>query len=203
MAFQMPAVYYNTLVNADGKQVEELVKEGNFLVCGEGFLTWYNLYQTREPISNFLLSEEMEPAWDQVTDKERFLAGESACLIADTSIYSWIQANLPGIYKMGFFERAGMMGSFQDYFSISSIASEEEKQAAVQVLVYLLADTAQDVCYVQNGDGIPLNKKIYAAYVEINREFENISDGFSKVEMAGENQAFLDLWMKEKSRQEQ
>ena len=203
MAFQMPAVYYNTLVNADGKQVTELVEEGNYLVCGEGFLTWYNLYQAGEPISNFVLIEETEPAWNQVTDKEQFLAGESACLIADTSIYSWVQANLPGIYKMEFFERAGMVGSFQDCFSISSTASEDEKKAAVQVLVYLLADTAQDVCYVQNGDSLPLNKKIYAAYVEINREFENLSDGFSKVEMAGENQAFLDLWMKEKSRQEQ
>lgn len=201
MSFQMPAVYYNTLVNTESKQVKELVEEGNFLVCREGFWTWYNLYQAGKPVSDFLLLAE--PAWERVTDKEQFLSGADACLIADTSIYSWVQANLPGIYEMGFFETEGMVGCFQDCFSISNTASEEEKQAAVQVLVYLLAETAQDVRYVQNGDSLPLNKKIYDAYVEINKEFENLSNGFSRVEMAGENQVFLDMWMKEKNEQEQ
>lgn len=202
MAFSMPAVYYNTLVKTENKQVENLVEEGNYLVCGEGFLTWYNLYWAEKPVSDFLLNEEAKTAWEEVADKEQFLSGQKACLIADTSIYSWVQENLPGIYEVGFFGTDGMVGSFQDCFSISSTASEEEKEAAVQVLVYLLADTAQDVRYVQNGHSMPLNKKIYAAYVEINKEFENLSDAFSKVEMPGENQAFLDMWMKEQEEQE-
>lgn len=202
MAFQMPAVYYNTLLNHDGSQAGELVQEGNFLVSREGFFTWYNLYQAREPVPDFRMPDEAKEAWGQVTDKERFLTGEKACLIADTSLYGWIQANLPGIYEVGFFETDGMVGCFQDCFSISSAASEDEKRAAVQVMVYLLADQAQDVCYVQNGESLPLNRRIYEAYVEINREFEGLSDGFPKVEMPGENQAFLNGWLREMSERE-
>ncbi|MCM1056120.1 MAG: protein kinase [Firmicutes bacterium] len=203
LAFQMPAVYYNTLVNTENRQVNELVEMEDFLVCKEGFLTWYNLYQAQEPVSDLALLEELEPAGGPMSDKERFLSGENACLIADTSVYSWVQANLPGIYEIGFFDTKGMAGRLQDYFSISEAASAEEKAAAIQVLVYLLADSAQDVCYVQNEGGIPLNKKIYAAYVEINREFEKLSEGFSKVEMAGEDQALLDRWLENSVKQKQ
>ena len=189
LAFVMPVVYYNTLANTEEKEVGELVEEGNFLVCEEGFLTWYNLYSGEEPVPDFAASDAVLSRREQIADKEVFLLNESACLIADTSVYRWIQRNMPGIYKVGFLKEAGMVGTFQDYFSISNTASTAEKEAAVQVLVYLLADTAQDVRYVQNGDYLPLNKKIYAAYVEINREFTDLHTGFSKMTMVGEYQA--------------
>lgn len=203
MAFQMPVVYYDTLVNTEGRQVDELVAEGNFLVSREGFLTWYNLYRGEHPVSDYLSLDEAEPALLQVEDKERFLSGESACLIADTSVYSWVQANLPGIYNVGFFGKSGIVGRFQDCFSISAAASEEEKAAAVQVLVYLLADNAQDVFYVQNGNSLPLNKKIYAAYTEINREFEGLEKCFSEADMTGEAFAYVDKWLEERDKEEQ
>lgn len=187
LGFGMSVVYYNILAGGEEKEVGELVTEGNFLVCKEGFFTWYNLYSGEEPVLDFTASDGTLPGWEQVTDKEAFLQNESACLIADTSIYGWIQRNMPGIYKVGFWKETGMVGTFQDCFSISRTASEEEKEAAVQVLVYLLADTAQDVRYVQNGNYLPLNRKIYAAYVEINREFADLQTGFSKVAMVGEN----------------
>ena len=197
MAFRMPTVYYNTLVNVEGKQVEELVKDGNFLVCREGFLTWYSM-QEPEIISDFRLADKADLAWEQVEDKECFLEGHSACLIADTSVYGWVQANLPGIYGMGFFDTGGAVGSFRDCFSINAGASEDEKAAAIQILVYLLADSAQDICYVQNGDSLPLNKRIYAFYVEINREFDDLQKSFSKTKMLGEKLNDVKLWLKEK-----
>lgn len=200
LAFVMPVVYYNTLVNAEEKEVDALVEEGNFLVCEEGFFTWYNLYSGEEPVWDFAMSDMALSRWEQAADKEAFLLNESACLIADTSCYRWIQRNLPGIYKVGFFKEAGMVGTFQDYFSISNTASAAEKEAAVQVLVYLLADTAQDVRYVQNGDYLPLNKKVYAAYVEINREFTDLHKGFSEVSMVGENQILPDNRQEENNR---
>lgn len=203
MAFQMPVVYYDTLVNTEGRQVDELVAEGNFLVSREGFLTWYNLYRGEHPVSDYLSLDEAEPALLQVEDKERFLSGESACLIADTSVYNWVQANLPGIYNVGFFGKSGIVGRFQDCFSISAAASEEEKAAAVQVLVYLLADNAQDVFYVQNGNSLPLNKKIYAAYTEINREFEGLEKCFSEADMTGEALVYVDKWLEERDKEEQ
>lgn len=198
LTFLMPVIYYNTLVNPEDKQVGELVEEGDFLVCREGFLTWYSLYRTENPLMGFSLPEEAESAWELVEDKVQFLSGQKACLIADTSVYSWVQENMPGIYGVGFWEADGMIGCFCDCFSISMTASEEEKAAAIQVLVYLLADSAQDICYVQNGDSLPLNKRVYDSYVEINREFEDLQKSFSKVKMTGEEQGNVDAWMAER-----
>ena len=192
LAFRMPVVYYNMLANTEEKEVGELVEEGSFLVCEEGFFTWYNLYSGETPIQDFAAPYAALSKWEQVADKEAFLLNGSACLIADTSVYRWIQRNMPGIYQVGFFKETGTVGRFQDCFSIAGTASEAEKEAAVQVLVYLLADTAQDVRYVQNGDNLPLNQKIYSVYVKINREFTNLHTGFSKVMMAGENQVLLE-----------
>lgn len=203
MAFQMPVVYYDTLVNTEGRQVDELVAEGNFMVSREGFLTWYNLYRGEHPVSDYLSLDEAEPALLQVEDKERFLSGESACLIADTSVYNWVQASLPGIYSVGFFDKSGIVGRFQDCFSMNAAASEEEKAAAVQVLVYLLADNAQDVFYVQNGNSLPLNKKIYDAYTEINREFKGLEKSFSEADMTGEAFAYIDKWLEEQDEEKQ
>lgn len=198
LGFCMPAVYYHTIVDAERKEAGQLAEENNFLVTKEGFFTWYNLYSGKEPLRGFdMQSAVQEGSGAHVSDKEEFLLNQKACLIADTSIYSWIQDNMPGMYEIGFFREEGMAGSFQDCFSISSSASAAEKAAAVQVLVYLLADTAQDIRYVQNGDYLPLNRSVYSAYVEINREFEAMDTEFEQVIMPGENQALLDRWRRE------
>lgn len=197
LAFCMPVAYCNTIVNAEKKDVEELVEEENFLVSAEGYFTWYNLYGDKEQLLDFQDLQSAYPDEERIADKELFGENKIGCMIADTSLYEWVQGSMPGIYDIYMFEDAGMTGAFRDYYSISREASAEEKEAAVQVLVYLLADTAQDTCYVQNGIYLPLNKDVYAAYVDINREFKDLDKGFGKVIMPGENQALLDKWYEE------
>lgn len=104
---------------------------------------------------------------------------------------------MPGLYEMSFWQEEGITGAFCDYFSIDGETDGEEKAAAIQVLVYLLADRAQDVMYVQNGSFLPLNRKAYDAYVEINREFEGLAASLDKAVMAGEHQALLDRWFRD------
>lgn len=194
LAFCMPVVYYNTVVNEERKTVAQLAEEGDFLVAEEGFFTWYNLYSGANPITDFDAISVAQAMESQLSEKDSFLQNQAACLIADTSLYDWVQDTMPGIYDIGFFADKGMVGSFRDYFSISSHASAAEKDAAIQILVYLLADTAQDIRYVQNGSYLPINKKVYDAYVETNQEFTELYIGFKQVTMAGENQAVLDSW---------
>lgn len=195
LSFSMPVIYYCTLANPEEKKVEELVEEGNFLVTLDGYFTWYNLYSGKEPVKNF---ENWPLAIEEncISDGEDFLQLETACLLADSSWYGWIQKNMPGIYEMAFWQDEGMIGAFHDYLSINAEASSEERAAAIQVLVYLLADKAQDVMYVQNGNTLPLNKKVYKAYVETNGEFKDLDAGIKKVTMAGEQQVLLDKWFK-------
>lgn len=197
LSFSMPVVYYCTLANPEEKSVEELVAEGNFMVSSGGYFTWYNLYGGGEPVEDFRDWSGAAAGKDRICDGEDFLRMETACLLADSSRYEWIQRNLPGIYEVGFWQEKGMAGAFRDYYSITEEASGEEKAAALQVLVYLLADQAQDILYVQNGKYLPLNRKVYDAYVEINTEFAGLDAGMDRVMMAGEYQAALDKWFAE------
>lgn len=194
LAFSMPIAYYCILANPEGKDVGELVEEGNYMVTSGGYFTWYNLYGGKEPVSDFREWPTAVEEGSRISDGEGFLQLQTACLLADTSSYDWIQKNMPGVYEMGFWQEKGMAGAFHDSFSIDREASPEEKAAAIQVLVHLLADRAQDVMYVQNGNALPLNKSEYKAYVEINGEFKGLEDGIDKVMMAGEYQALLDRW---------
>lgn len=196
LSFSMPVVFYNTLANPEQKPVERLLEEGDFLVSEGGFFTWYNLYGGGEPVLDFRNWTDAQNEGDRISDPDLFLRNDAACLITDTTAYNWIQSNMPGIYEIGFWAESGMTGSFRDYFSISADASGEEKAAAVQILVYLLADTAQDVRYVQNGIYLPLNKKIYKAFTAINGEFADLEKGFRRASMAGEYQGAIDAWYK-------
>lgn len=197
LAFTMPVVYYCTLAGTEERNVEVLVEEGDYLVTPGGYFTWYNLYGREEPVTDFRGWTRACGAEGQISDGAEFLQMKTACLLADTSCYGWIQENLPGIYEVGFWQEKGMTGAFRDYFSIDREASEAEKAAATQILVYLLADQAQDVLYVQNGQYLPLNKKVYQAYMEINGELAGLEAGIGRVQMAGEQQAAIDQWFRE------
>ncbi|MCM1190287.1 MAG: serine/threonine-protein kinase [bacterium] len=192
LAFTMPVIYRCILADTDGKSTEELIAEKRFLVTAGGYFTWYNLCSGEEPVSDFVSWLETGEISGILSDQAEFLSLDVPCLLADTSCYRWVQENMPGIYEIEFWQERGLTGAFQDCFSIAEDAKEEEKAAAVQILVYLLADQAQDVQYVQNGDDLPLNKTAYRAYVEINGEFGGLEAEIGKAVMGGEAQALLD-----------
>ncbi len=206
MAFSVPVIYYATIVNTEGKSAEQLLAEENYLVTAEDFFTYYNLYSGNALISDFsgignthekaenLLTYYEDKGYKIAESERLFIDNTAACLISDTSQYELVQDNLAGVYEMELLAEEGVIGAFKDCFSISGTASEAEKAAAIQVLVYLLTDTAQDINYVQNGTYLPVNKAVYGAYIEINREFEGLSTGFDKLIFAGENQSALDNW---------
>lgn len=206
MSFTVPVVYYATIVNTEGKTAEQLVSENNYLVSTEDIVTYHNLYSDKEQILNLgswygddSIAEPVQNYYESqgyslAASEQLFIDNTMACLISNTSSYEVIQKNLAGVYEMELLAQEGMVGAFKDCFSISEDASADEKAAAVQVLVYLLTDTAQDVRYVQNGTYLPLHKSVYAAYVDINREFETLDESFEYVVFAGENQTNLDTW---------
>lgn len=199
LAFTMPIVYINTVQNAENLSVDELVDNGNFVYTKDNYLTLHNLYLSDNKLQKFKDLPDVSEISGNVSNnsknaEERFLNNEEACLISDSSRYEAVQANLAGIYKMELLNETGMVGSFEDCFSINSNASDDEIAAATQILVYLLSENAQDICYVQDGKYLPLNKAIYGAYIQINGEFLKLEDGFDKVLFPGEEQNTVDEW---------
>ena len=199
MAFTMPIVYINTVKNAENLSTEELVNSGDFVYTTDSYLTLHNLYLSKDSLQKFEALPDVSTYTNKIAKnnqnaEERFLNNEETCLISDSSRYEAVQANLAGIYKMELLNQNGMVGSFEDCFSINSNASDDEIAAATQVLVYLLSENAQDICYVQDGKYLPLNKAIYEAYIQINGEFTKLEEGFDKALFPGEDQASVDEW---------
>ena len=121
-------------------------------------------------------------------DENLFMNNEIACLVSDSSKYEEIQKKMAGIYRIELFNTDRQVGLFKDIYSISADATENEQAAAIQVLVYLLAEKGQDSMYVQNGNHLPLNKTVYDFYTQINREYEDSYDVLDSLEFAGEKQ---------------
>ncbi len=210
MAFSMPVVYHNILLD-ENEDSGKLVDEGKFIISSNVFMTYYNLYENGEDIEDFSKWDRNDSVVNSLHEhystigydmsamspEMMFMEGNSACLISDTARYEEIQKNMAGIYKIEILNEEGMFASFENCFSINKEATADEKAAAVQVLVYLLSDNAQDYRYVQNGNYLPLNKNVYGAYVDINKEFKDLSQGFPMLHFEGENQAVADKWYRE------
>ena len=199
MAFCVPIAYINTVQNTENLSADELVQKGSYVYTKDNYLTLHNVYLSDDALQNFdKLPDGTEYSsglsGNSKNAEERFLNNEVACMISDSSRYEAVQANLAGVYKMELLNESGMVGSFKDCFSISGQASEDEIAAATQVLVYLLSENAQDICYVQAGKYLPLNKAIYEAYIQINGEFAQLEEGFDKVLFPGEDQNTVDEW---------
>lgn len=204
MAFNVPVLYYNTILYAD-EDVATLLAEGTAQVTADNALEAYNLYGGEKQITSFqswqadtpqawLESSVKKSGWEYADAEQLFLDAEYPCILADSAFYNDVQKNLAGVYEMELLTEKNTVASFKDCYSIAESATEAEKAAAVQVLVYMLTDTAQDICYVQNGEYLPVNKSVYSAYVGVNTEFEGLSQGFDNLIFAGESQNQVDEW---------
>ncbi len=195
LGFSVPLIYRNTIMEADSG-VEQLIVAGNYGVTAKNYLTWYNLYSGNSKIEDVKHGLEVLKSLDDEVlchnALEQFVNKEKACLIGDISDYGMIQKNMAGIYEIQALDNDLIVGCFQDCFSISKDASESEQEAAVQVLVYLLADNAQDIKYVQNGDCMPVNRAVYDSYMAINTELADLEYDLDKIFFAGEYQSQLD-----------
>ena len=98
-----------------------------------------------------------------------------------------MRASLGGIYKMvvltGLQEEGKVQGRFTHLWSINGSLEGQAKQAADNLVYYLLGESAQDVFNLQNGNGLSLNKNMMETYVDGNDEFQEILDHLDSLQM--------------------
>lgn len=115
---------------------------------------------------------------NSTNDFEAFVSGESMYYVASTgSEYAEVQDRFAGQYEVVVdlprLEN-GIMACFTEAWSVSNQGSDEEQAAATRIICYLLSETSEDIFYVQNEGGTPLNKKVFADYVDVNWELDAI-----------------------------
>lgn len=145
ITFEMPVLYTNTTFDAvDNEQILQSYTEN----LADGI---YDIY---------------------AGDVERFLDGESAYLLADTSVYKAVRDTLAGIYHMEVIDDTET-ASYAVSFCISKETDTNQYNAAIQLLYYLLSENAQSVLTMQldNHMGIPMHNTAYERFEGLNPEF--------------------------------
>lgn len=198
LAFRVPVIFYNTVLEEGKGSLEQQLKDGDCKVTARNYLTYYNIYEGASVVHDIDQVLELgSPSRAQELcsgAQEQFMDNQLACLISDTGIYGEVEKIMAGYFSVGTIKEDGIVASFTNCFSISNQASDVEKDAATQILVYLLSETGQDVLNVQNANEIPLNKNMYATYINVNPQLKELSECFDKLIFIGEKQEVLDEW---------
>lgn len=106
----------------------------------------------------------------------RFLRGESAYVVADTSYYWAVQEQQGGKYEMR--PIPGIDACHAAYsmaLSIDKKTSRAQYNAAVQMIFYLLGEKAQTKLCIELHQDLPLQKNTYERYVQLNTEYQALS----------------------------
>jgi serine/threonine protein kinase len=108
-------------------------------------------------------------------------------LFADSSDLRSVQNALPGYYSVVGLESEGeFSGEFADLWAVSGSVTENQQNAAMKFLAYLLNDFSQDELYLRQDEAAPINKAIFEQYIQLNPDFEYLSGKESSVKIAGE-----------------
>lgn len=197
LSFHAPLLYYNTIIAGDDATVDGLLGTDQLKYDIQNYFTFHNL-RFEDDAWNGIDSlpdtapEGLADACEQ--DETLFLAGNLTCYLSDTSIYSTVELKMPGCFRVENLSGAGVFGRFDHCYSIAKGAGEEERDAAIQILVFLLAESGQDVLNVQNNNGLPLNKRMFETYIEVNPQLAGISKGLKDMKFCGEDQVQADAW---------
>lgn len=119
-------------------------------------------------------------------------AGNCTFLLGSANLYRSVQARLPGYYRIVPLENEGIMfGTFTGEWSVTKASTKNQQIIGMQLLRFLLSDYSQNLFYLQNDRGIPLNKSSFTAYIEVNREFGYLAESARNVTLAGQHQRVL------------
>lgn len=92
--------------------------------------------------------------------------------------YDRVQNDMAGIYAIR--EDKIENETFAYVFSVNKDSTDENKIAAFRVMYYFLSNTAQEELALTYGLGIPMNKEVWAEYVEYNSDFEYLTSALEE-----------------------
>ena len=100
---------------------------------------------------------------------QEFLAEKVTFYVGDTSEKMQIQKILSGYSEVTSISADGEgCGVFKDYISINAASESKNKKIAQLMIKYALSEEGQNILCVRNQGMLPLNKKTFDTYTEIN-----------------------------------
>ena len=197
VSFSAPVLYVNTYLMPEDA-IPDDIRSVDQLVDGDGKISYCvssrerEMYREafgvpQEELSKAEYAPFEETEREDAFGYEPFLRRETVYYLGSTDDYEAVRASLGGIYKMvvltGLQEEGKVKGRFTHLWSISGSLEGQAKQAADNLVYYLLGESAQDVFNLQNGNGLSLNKNMMETYVDGNDEFQEILDHLDSLQM--------------------
>lgn len=119
----------------------------------------------------------------ETTELAAFTAGNAESYTGSIKDYSTIQQAMPGLYEVSTLEGNTYPGEFVWIWSVNGEQSEDLVNAGKRLIYYFLGENAQDFLYIQNVNGLPLNKNMLKVYEEVNSELVFLDKAVSRVSM--------------------
>jgi len=111
---------------------------------------------------------------ENANDFQSFINENSILYLGDISKYSIVQQELAGVYEIISLPTDSQFMSFSNIWSVSSTATEDEQNAGMRVIYYMMSEFAQDIYSILNEKMLPLNKSIMKIYLNVNPEIAPI-----------------------------
>ena len=129
-----------------------------------------------------------------------FTGGKVGLMLADTSYYDEIQGDMAGLYEISYLKSQYAVGRFDDCYSMNGLISKNKKNVVYELLTYMLSDKIQDVLHIQYNHSLPINKKEYDIYMDINRELSGVTDTLDNIYFIGQGQSQINDWIEENAK---
>lgn len=177
LAAQMPVLYVNQMMAEEPERLEtpEVLKAGEdySFAVNPLSLPLYELGNDWEGIQE----KQLQPGKGQDA-YSLFKDRQAAFYLSDTSDIRRVQEDMAGVYSVCLVtpERTGspVYARLSNFWSISKSCSEEEKEAALRLLYYMLSERAQTAMCVKGKQGVPLNRNAFERYISLNPELSGI-----------------------------
>ncbi len=133
----------------------------------------------KEPVFDSKYTKTGDRRWKDVTYSEtaqkEFLAEDLTYYVGDVSEKGTIQKSLSGYSDVTAITKDGMsVGSFKNSISINAQSDKKEQKIARLLIKYALSEEGQDVICVRNQGLLPLNKKTFSTYTDVNESLKFI-----------------------------
>ncbi len=196
ISFRAPVLYVNTNLISDEDTLEDLrhlrstadLKDGSgkvsFCVSSDALDMYRETFAAADDVDS--MKEFQDPAKDE-PGYLPFLNRETAYYLGTTDDYEVVRASLGGIYRLVVLtdlqSEGKVKGEFTHLYSISGSLEGDDKQAADNLVYYLLSENAQDIFNLQDGNGLSLNRNMLETYVKSNSEFEEVARYLDTLQM--------------------
>ncbi len=170
--FTFPMVVENT--SSKAKNIRSIAYEYSEY---DNYNTIYDSFKSIDENINVVKENSINSSVIKDGSVDMFINDKFNKLITSSKNYHKIQNKKVGRYKLIKLDKdKHFIGYYTGYWSINDKSSEKQKLAAKKYISYLFSEYAQELMYIKNSNGSPLNNNELDVFFDVNKELSIYKD---------------------------